>query len=26
MYDYTRAKTIWVNLSDDPIANPFQPR
>ena len=26
MYDYTRAKTVWVNLSDDPIANPFQPR
>ena len=26
MYDYTRAKTIWINLSDEPIANPFQPR
>lgn len=23
MYDYTRAKTIWVNTSSDPIANPF---
>lgn len=23
MYDYTRPKTIWVNTSDDPIANPF---
>ena len=26
MYDYTRAKTIWINLSDESIANPFQPR
>jgi acyl-CoA reductase-like NAD-dependent aldehyde dehydrogenase len=26
MYDYTRTKTIWINLSDEPIANPFQPR
>jgi aldehyde dehydrogenase (NAD+) len=23
MYDYTRPKTVWVNLSDEPIANPF---
>ncbi|MEM7507280.1 MAG: aldehyde dehydrogenase [Pseudomonadota bacterium] len=26
LYDYTRPKTVWVNLSDDPIANPFKPR
>ncbi len=26
MYAYTRPKTVWVNLSDDPIANPFKPR
>lgn len=26
VYDYTRPKTVWVNLSDDPIANPFKPR
>ena len=26
VYDYTRPKTIWVNLSDTPIANPFEPR
>ncbi len=26
IYDYTRPKTVWMNLSDDPIANPFQPR
>lgn len=26
MYDYTRPKTVWINLSDDAIANPFQPR
>ena len=26
VYDYTRPKTVWMNLSDDPIANPFQPR
>ena len=26
LYDYTRPKTVWMNLSDDPIANPFQPR
>ncbi|MEJ6707636.1 MAG: aldehyde dehydrogenase [Amylibacter sp.] len=23
MYDYTRPKTIWMNTSDEPIANPF---
>jgi acyl-CoA reductase-like NAD-dependent aldehyde dehydrogenase len=23
MYDYTRPKTIWVNTSDEPMANPF---
>ncbi|MFT6695559.1 MAG: acyl-CoA reductase-like NAD-dependent aldehyde dehydrogenase [Paracoccaceae bacterium] len=23
MYDYTRPKTIWMNMSDDPISNPF---
>ena len=23
MYDYTRSKTIWINTSDAPIANPF---
>ena len=23
MYDYTRPKTVWMNMSDDPIANPF---
>jgi (Z)-2-((N-methylformamido)methylene)-5-hydroxybutyrolactone dehydrogenase len=23
MFDYTRPKTIWVNTSSDPIANPF---
>ncbi len=23
MFDYTRAKTIWVNTSSEPIANPF---
>ena len=26
VYDYTRPKTVWMNMSDDPIANPFQPR
>ena len=26
VYDYTRPKTVWINLSDDPIANPFKPR
>ncbi|SPH24243.1 NAD/NADP-dependent betaine aldehyde dehydrogenase [Defluviimonas aquaemixtae] len=23
MYDYTRPKTVWVNTSDEPMANPF---
>ena len=23
MYDYTRPKTIWINTSSEPIANPF---
>jgi acyl-CoA reductase-like NAD-dependent aldehyde dehydrogenase len=23
MYDYTRPKTIWLNTSDEPMANPF---
>ena len=26
LYDYTRPKTVWMNLSDDPLANPFKPR
>ena len=26
VYDYTRPKTIWMNMSDDPVASPFQPR
>ncbi|MEM7058106.1 MAG: aldehyde dehydrogenase [Pseudomonadota bacterium] len=26
VYDYTRPKTVWINMSDAPIANPFQPR
>ena len=26
VYDYTRPKTIWMNLSDEPVANPFKPR
>ena len=26
LYDYTRPKTVWMNLSDDPVANPFEPR
>lgn len=26
VYDYTRPKTVWMNLSDEPIANPFNPR
>lgn len=26
VYDYTRPKTVWMNLSDDIIANPFRPR
>ena len=23
IYDYTRLKTVWVNTSDEPMANPF---
>ena len=23
MYDYTRPKTVWMNMSDEPMANPF---
>lgn len=26
LYDYTRPKTVWMNLSDEPLANPFKPR
>ncbi len=26
VYDYTRPKTVWMNLSDDPITNPFKMR
>lgn len=26
IYDYTRPKTVWMNLSDDPVGSPFQPR
>ncbi len=26
VYDYTRPKTVWMNMSDDPLANPFQMR
>jgi len=26
IYDYTRPKTVWMNLSDDPVANPFKMR
>lgn len=26
MYDYTRPKTVWMNTSDTPLANPFVPR
>ena len=26
VYDYTRPKTVWMNLCDDPVANPFEPR
>ena len=26
LHDYTRAKTVWINTSDDPIASPFVPR
>ena len=23
IYDYTRPKTVWINTSTEPIANPF---
>ena len=26
LYSYSRPKTVWMNLSDDPIANPFKSR
>ncbi|MEM7598672.1 MAG: aldehyde dehydrogenase family protein, partial [Pseudomonadota bacterium] len=26
VYDYTRPKTVWMNMSDAPMANPFQMR
>jgi acyl-CoA reductase-like NAD-dependent aldehyde dehydrogenase len=26
VYSYTRPKTVWMNMSDGPIANPFKPR
>ena len=26
VYDYTRPKTVWMNLCDDPVASPFEPR
>ena len=26
VYDYTRPKTVWMNLSDESVANPFKPR
>ena len=26
LWDYTRPKTVWMNMSDEPLANPFQPR
>ena len=26
LMDYTRPKTVWMNMSDEPIANPFQPQ
>jgi len=26
MYDYTRPKTVWLNTSDSPLANPFAMR
>lgn len=26
IHDYTRPKTIWMNMSDEPVANPFQMR
>ncbi|MFK7937741.1 MAG: aldehyde dehydrogenase [Roseovarius sp.] len=26
VYDYTRPKTVWMNISDAPMGNPFGPR
>uniref|UniRef100_UPI003B52E46D aldehyde dehydrogenase n=1 Tax=Roseovarius indicus TaxID=540747 RepID=UPI003B52E46D len=26
VYDYTRPKTVWMNMSDAPVGNPFQMR
>ncbi|MDD9874377.1 MAG: aldehyde dehydrogenase [Gammaproteobacteria bacterium] len=26
MYDYTRPKTVWLNIADQPMANPFAMR
>lgn len=26
IYDYTRTKTVWINTSDEPMANPFTMR
>ncbi|MDM8168353.1 aldehyde dehydrogenase [Roseovarius sp.] len=26
VYDYTRPKTVWMNMSDEPVGNPFQMR
>ena len=26
VYDYTRPKTVWMNISDEAIGNPFGPR
>lgn len=23
LYDYTRPKTVWINTSEEPLANPF---
>ena len=23
VYDYTRPKTVWINTSDEPVADPF---
>lgn len=26
LWDYTRPKTVWMNMSDEPLASPFLPR
>ncbi|MGB0784667.1 MAG: aldehyde dehydrogenase [Alphaproteobacteria bacterium] len=26
LYDYSQTKSVWMNLSDEPVANPFRPR